>query len=245
MVDRYVPLASVNAKDKTLAGLKVICAQDGAFLPPARFAVPVLLALGPCAALFWQRGGATARTGALVALGVSLLAGGVLSTAAGGRLMLNSRDGVARWLSDKALQEGWMKHRRTRQDEVWQRIAWMPEDLKPMSPRQAGYPLAYRFRGAGQFLSQFVGRKFGVVNQTVVVEASAALTILLYLICLRFAGAWNQTSSTSGVFWSVLTGICVGVGTVFFFILFQKGGPLSAVPMILAGGAALMALAGS
>jgi transporter family protein len=77
-----------------------------------------------------------------------------------------------------------------------------------------------------------------------VVEATAALTILLYLAWLRFGGTWNQTSSAPGVFWSVLTGICVGVGTIFFFILFQKGGPLSAVPMILAGGAALMALAG-
>ena len=44
--------------------------------------------------------------------------------------------------------------------------------------------------------------------------------------------------------YSVLTGICVGVGTVVFFLLFQKGGPLSAVPMVLAGGAALMAIVG-
>jgi transporter family protein len=77
-----------------------------------------------------------------------------------------------------------------------------------------------------------------------VVEATAAATILIYLAWLKFGGTWNQTSSTPGVFWSVLTGICVGVGTIFFFVLFQKGGPLSAVPMILAGGAALMALAG-
>jgi transporter family protein len=77
-----------------------------------------------------------------------------------------------------------------------------------------------------------------------VVEATAALTILLYLGWLRFGGAWNQNSSAPGVFWSVLTGICVGVGTIFFFVLFQKGGPLSAVPMILAGGAALMAVVG-
>jgi transporter family protein len=77
-----------------------------------------------------------------------------------------------------------------------------------------------------------------------VVEASAALTILLYLAWLRFGGNWNQTSSAPGVFWSALTGICVGVGTIFFFVLFQKGGPLSAVSMILAGGAALMAIAG-
>jgi len=46
------------------------------------------------------------------------------------------------------------------------------------------------------------------------------------------------------VFYPVLTGICVGAGTIMFFVLFQKGGPLSAVPMILAGGAALMAIVG-
>src|SRR3989454_7405256 len=77
-----------------------------------------------------------------------------------------------------------------------------------------------------------------------VVEATAALTILLYLAWLRFGGTWNQTSSAPGVFYSVLTGICVGAGTIMFFVLFQKGGPLSAVPMVLAGGAALMAIVG-
>ena len=77
-----------------------------------------------------------------------------------------------------------------------------------------------------------------------VVEATAALTILLYLAWLRFGGTWNQTSSAPGIFYSVLTGICVGAGTIVFFVLFQKGGPLSAVPMVLAGGAALMAIAG-
>jgi len=42
MVDRYIPLASVYTKGKQLAGLKVICAPDGSFLPPERFAVPSL-----------------------------------------------------------------------------------------------------------------------------------------------------------------------------------------------------------
>jgi transporter family protein len=77
-----------------------------------------------------------------------------------------------------------------------------------------------------------------------VVEASAAATILIYLAYLRWFGAWNQSGSAAGVYYSVFTGICVGVGTIFFFLLFQKGGPLSAVPMILAGGAAIMAVAG-
>ena len=76
------------------------------------------------------------------------------------------------------------------------------------------------------------------------VEGTAALTILVYLGYLWIAGKWNQTSSPPGVWYSVLTGICVGAGTILFFLLFQKGGPLSAVPMVLAGGAALMAVVG-
>ena len=76
------------------------------------------------------------------------------------------------------------------------------------------------------------------------VEASAALTIAVYLAWLWFSGKWDQKASGPGVFYSVLTGLCVGVGTIMFFLLFQKGGPLSAVPIILAVGAAMMAIAG-
>ena len=77
-----------------------------------------------------------------------------------------------------------------------------------------------------------------------VVEGTAALTILVYLAWLRFSGHWNQKADAPGIGYSVATGICVGVGTILFFLLFQKGGPLSAVPMVLAGGEALMAIAG-
>ncbi len=98
--------------------------------------------------------------------------------------------------------------------------------------------------GAHQIFTKLAADKISDGIGGFIVEATAALTILLYLTWLRFGGTWNQTSTPPGVFWSVLTGICVGVGTLFFFVLFQKGGPLSAVPMILAGGAALMAIAG-
>jgi len=77
-----------------------------------------------------------------------------------------------------------------------------------------------------------------------IVEGTAALTIAFYLIYLRFFSKWDQASTGRGILFSVLTGLCVGAGTVMFFLLFQKGGPLSAVPMVLAGGAALMALVG-
>lgn len=98
--------------------------------------------------------------------------------------------------------------------------------------------------GAHQIFTKLASEKISDGLGGFVVEGSAALTILLYLAWLRFGGQWNQTWNGSGVFYSVLTGICVGVGTIVFFLLFQKGGPLSAVPMVLAGGAAMMAIAG-
>ena len=41
-VDHLVQVGSVTKADKSLAGLKVICAADGSFLPPERFVVPSL-----------------------------------------------------------------------------------------------------------------------------------------------------------------------------------------------------------
>src|SRR5438046_9162563 len=98
--------------------------------------------------------------------------------------------------------------------------------------------------GLHQIFTKLAADKIGDGLVVFFVEATAAMTILLYLAWLRFGGTWNQTSSAPGVFYSVLTGLCVGAGTIMFFVLFQKGGPLSAVPMILAGGAALMAIVG-
>ena len=76
------------------------------------------------------------------------------------------------------------------------------------------------------------------------VEVVAALTILTYLIYARYYAHQDHKIEGQGVTYSILTGICVGAGTVFFFALFQKGAPLTAVPAILAGGAAIMAVVG-
>jgi bacterial/archaeal transporter family protein len=98
--------------------------------------------------------------------------------------------------------------------------------------------------GLHQIFTKMAAERISDGLGSFVVEASAALSILLYLGWLWWGRNWNQTSTSAGVFYSVLTGICVGGGTILFFLLFQNGGPLSAVPMILAGGAAVMVAAG-
>ena len=98
--------------------------------------------------------------------------------------------------------------------------------------------------GAHQIFPRLASERIGDGLGGFVVEASAATFILLYLAFLWLAGRWNQKFSMPGFNYSLLTGICVGAGTIAFFLLFQKGGPLSAVPAILAAGAAIMAIAG-
>ena len=98
--------------------------------------------------------------------------------------------------------------------------------------------------GLHQVFTKLAADQIGEGLGGFVVEATAALSIAVYLAWLWGSGAWDQKINAAGTLYSVLTGICVGVGTIFFFLLFQKGGPLSAVPMVLAGGAALMALIG-
>jgi bacterial/archaeal transporter family protein len=104
--------------------------------------------------------------------------------------------------------------------------------------------LAALLYGAHQIFTRLAAERIGEGLGGFVVEASAALSIFLYLAFLWLTGGWNQRFSASGFNYSLLTGICVGAGTIAFFLLFQKGGPLSAVPAILAGGAAIMAIAG-
>jgi len=98
--------------------------------------------------------------------------------------------------------------------------------------------------GAHQVFTRLASEHIGDGIGGFVVEAVAALSILFYLGFLWFSGRWSQKFSLVGFNYSALTGICVGAGTVAFFLLFQRGGPVSAVPAILAGGAAIMAIAG-
>lgn len=98
--------------------------------------------------------------------------------------------------------------------------------------------------GLHQIFTRMAADHIGDGLGGLIVEGAAALAIAGYLVALLLLGNWHQKATVLGAVLSVATGVCVGAGTVMFFLLFQKGGPLSAVPMILAGGAAIMAIAG-
>src|SRR4249920_3710863 len=98
--------------------------------------------------------------------------------------------------------------------------------------------------GLHQIFTKLAAERISDGLGALVVEGSAVATIALYLAALYISHRWAQTGTTLGVVYGVLTGVCVGAGTIAFFLLFQRGGPLSAVPAILAGGAAIMAIAG-
>lgn len=98
--------------------------------------------------------------------------------------------------------------------------------------------------GAHQIFTRLAAGNIGDGLGGLAVEGVAALTILLYVAFLWCTGRYEQKFTMLGFNYSAITGICVGAGTVAFFLMFQRGGPLSAVPAILAGGAVIMALAG-
>lgn len=78
-----------------------------------------------------------------------------------------------------------------------------------------------------------------------VLESTATLGIALYILYLYGREATTLEWTRSGIGYSMLAGICVGLGTVLFFVLFRIGAPLStAGPIVLAGGIALMSVAG-
>src|SRR4029079_15511939 len=95
--------------------------------------------------------------------------------------------------------------------------------------------------GAHQIFTRLASEHIGDGIGGFVVEGVAALTTLASLAVLWLSGRWEQKFTMVGFNYSALTGVCVGAGTVAFFLLFQRGGPLSAAPAILARGAGTLA----
>jgi bacterial/archaeal transporter family protein len=78
--------------------------------------------------------------------------------------------------------------------------------------------------GLHQVFTKLAADRIGDGLGGFIVELTAALIIAAYLIYLRFFSEWKQTVTKDGVLYSVLTGICVGAGTVMFSFI-SKGWP--------------------
>jgi len=100
------------------------------------------------------------------------------------------------------------------------------------------------FYGLHQVFTKYASRHIGDGIGGFVVEVTAAATIGCYLAWLWATRQWDQPAEAQGYVFAILTGICVGAGTVLFFLMFQREAPLSAVPAVLAAGAGIMAVAG-
>ena len=100
------------------------------------------------------------------------------------------------------------------------------------------------FYGLHQIFTKLASSGIGEGLGGFVVEFTAAMIIGVYAVFQYKYSNNISASSTNGVVYSVLTGICVGIGTILFFLLFKRNAPLSAVPAILAVGLAVMVIAG-
>ena len=60
--------------------------------------------------------------------------------------------------------------------------------------------------GAHQIFTRLASERISDGLGGLIVEASAVLTILVYLAGLYFSGRWNQTATRAGVWYSILTG---------------------------------------
>ena len=78
-----------------------------------------------------------------------------------------------------------------------------------------------------------------------VLEATAAILILAYVVFLRFQGDRPIHFTREGLLFSMLAGAAVAIGSILYFMIFRTGGNLSiAGPLILVGGSLLMVTVG-
>jgi len=78
-----------------------------------------------------------------------------------------------------------------------------------------------------------------------ILEFSAAMLILIYIFLGRNLKSDLATASTAGIFYAILGGLFIAVGSIFYFYVFRNEATLSiAGPIIFAGATLVMITAG-
>lgn len=108
-----------------------------------------------------------------------------------------------------------------------------------------GSILAALFYGLHNIFTKLAAGKLPDSLGALFLETTAAVCIMAFYIYLNLTGKKLSQPSSEGIIFSILAGICVGIGTVLYFFVFSSKGELSiAGPIVLAGGILIMAIAG-
>ncbi len=105
--------------------------------------------------------------------------------------------------------------------------------------------LAAIFYGLHNIFTKLAAGKLSDSLGALLLESTAVICILAFYIYLSITGKKLTDATLQGITFSILAGICVGIGTILYFFIFRSKGELSiAGPIILSGGILIMAIAG-
>jgi drug/metabolite transporter (DMT)-like permease len=87
------------------------------------------------------------------------------------------------------------------------------------------------------------GPKIGGVLGPLVVEGFAAAVLLIFFIWRKLNGSVESATSL-GVAFSMAAGFCAAAGSIGFFIVFSRGGPLSVAGSFVLIGSTMLTILG-
>jgi uncharacterized membrane protein len=108
----------------------------------------------------------------------------------------------------------------------------------------ASFATAFLF-GSYNIFAKLAAGKLTDSMAAFVLELSAAMIVLIYIL---FGGTLKTdftTATSRGVFYAILGGLFIGSGSIFYLFAFRQHAPLAiAGPIIFAGATLIMVLAG-
>jgi drug/metabolite transporter (DMT)-like permease len=99
------------------------------------------------------------------------------------------------------------------------------------------------FFGFFNIFIRAAGPKIGGVLGPLLLEGFAAVLLLVFFIWRKINGS-PETLTLPGVAYSLAAGFCAAAGSIGFFIVFSRGGMLTAVGSFVLVGSALLTILG-
>jgi uncharacterized membrane protein len=108
----------------------------------------------------------------------------------------------------------------------------------------ASFVTAFMF-GAYNIFAKLAAGKLSDSMAAFILEFSAAILVLIYIIFGRSIKSEIATISTNGFIYAVIAGLFIGGGSIIYFYIFRSHAPLTiAGPIIFAGATLVMIVSG-